>query len=191
MYPKPRIKYKECLKNHAVGIGGYAVDGCGEFMAAGEDGTVEGLKCAACNCHRSFHRKEMQSTGHHPPYYRTSPVPSSCGYGCFHHIMPQQKPLPLPPGGGYRVDQELDMCNTNNNINGTLLKKRFRTKFSQEHKDKMLTMAEKLGWRIQRQDEGVVQQLCNEIGIKRHVFKVWMHNNKHTLGKKLLNPSTN
>lgn len=50
----------------------------------------------------------------------------------------------------------------------------------------MLELAEKLGWRIQRQDEGVVQQLCNEICIKRHVFKVWMHNNKLTLGKKTL-----
>lgn len=54
----------------------------------------------------------------------------------------------------------------------------------------MLTLAEKLERKIQRQDEGVVQQLCNEIGIKRYVFKVWMHNNKHTLGKKLLNLST-
>lgn len=76
------------------------------------------------------------------------------------------------------------MCNPNKNIIGTLLKKRFRTKFSQEHKDKMLRLAEKLGWKLQRHDEGVVQQLCNEIGIKRHVFKVWLHNNKHTLGKK-------
>lgn len=63
-------------------------------------------------------------------------------------------------------------------------KKRFRTKFSQEQKEKMSDLAEKLGWKIQKQDEEVVQQLCNELGIKRQVLKVWMHNNKHTLGKK-------
>ncbi|KAK4353061.1 hypothetical protein RND71_028579 [Anisodus tanguticus] len=40
-------KYKECLKNHAVSIGGHAVDGCGEFMPTGEDGTNNALKCAA------------------------------------------------------------------------------------------------------------------------------------------------
>ncbi|KAJ0877636.1 putative transcription factor ZF-HD family [Helianthus annuus] len=27
-------------------------------MAAGEDGTLDALKCAACSCHRNFHRKE-------------------------------------------------------------------------------------------------------------------------------------
>lgn len=67
---------------------------------------------------------------------------------------------------------------------GGSLKKRFRTKFSQEQKEKMLDLAEKLGWRIQKQDEEAVQQFCNEFGIRRHVLKVWMHNNKHTLGKK-------
>ena len=51
-------RYRECLKNHAVGIGGHAVDGCGEFMAAGEEGSIDALRCAACGCHRNFHRKE-------------------------------------------------------------------------------------------------------------------------------------
>uniref|UniRef100_M1ALR1 Auxin-responsive family protein n=1 Tax=Solanum tuberosum TaxID=4113 RepID=M1ALR1_SOLTU len=66
----------------------------------------------------------------------------------------------------------------------TCSKKRFRTKFSQVQKEKMQELADKLGWRIQREDEELVQQLCNETGITRQVFKVWMHNNKHTLGKK-------
>ncbi|XP_047268165.1 mini zinc finger protein 3-like [Capsicum annuum] len=79
---KPKSKYKECRKNHAVGIGGYAVDGCSKFMAAGEDGTGDGLKCAACNCHRNFHRREMQSQ-HCPSCYRATSVPP-CGY--FNHI---------------------------------------------------------------------------------------------------------
>ncbi|KAG4919646.1 hypothetical protein JHK85_057927 [Glycine max] len=56
------IRYKECLKNHAAAIGGNATDGCGEFMAAGEEGTLEALKCSACNCHRNFHRKEIESS---------------------------------------------------------------------------------------------------------------------------------
>uniref|UniRef100_A0A3Q7H0I3 ZF-HD dimerization-type domain-containing protein n=1 Tax=Solanum lycopersicum TaxID=4081 RepID=A0A3Q7H0I3_SOLLC len=100
---KSNVRYRECLKNHAVGIGGHALDGCGEFMPAGEEGTMDALKCAACNCHRNFHRKEAE---------------------------------------------------------------------------------ERLGWRMQKQDEALVQQFCAETNVKRHVFKVWMHNNKHTLGKK-------
>lgn len=67
-----------------------------------------------------------------------------------------------------------------------LVKKRFRTKFSQEQKEKMLNFAEKVGWKIQKQEEGVVQQFCQEVGVKRRVLKVWMHNNKHTLAKKSL-----
>lgn len=56
-------RYRECLKNHAVGLGGHTLDGCGEFMPAGEDGTLNALKCAACSCHRNFHRKEMEESG--------------------------------------------------------------------------------------------------------------------------------
>lgn len=65
-----------------------------------------------------------------------------------------------------------------------LVKKRFRTKFTPEQKEKMLSFAEKVGWKIQKQEEAVVQQFCQEIGVKRRVLKVWMHNNKHNLAKK-------
>ncbi|XP_015940090.3 LOW QUALITY PROTEIN: zinc-finger homeodomain protein 3 [Arachis duranensis] len=65
-------------------------------------------------------------------------------------------------------------------------RKRFRTKFSQEQKEKMLAFAEKVGWKIQKQEDSVVQNFCNEIGVKRRVLKVWMHNNKHNLAKKNL-----
>ncbi|KAM7471409.1 hypothetical protein LguiA_009592 [Lonicera macranthoides] len=53
------VRYGECQKNHAANIGGYAVDGCREFMASGEEGTSAALTCAACNCHRNFHRREV------------------------------------------------------------------------------------------------------------------------------------
>ncbi|XP_020254212.1 mini zinc finger protein 2-like [Asparagus officinalis] len=55
------VRYRECRKNHAAIIGGYAVDGCREFMAAGEEGTSAALQCAACNCHRSFHKREVET----------------------------------------------------------------------------------------------------------------------------------
>lgn len=51
------ILYKDCRKNHAANIGGFAVDGCCEFMPAGDAGSPGALLCAACNCHRNFHRK--------------------------------------------------------------------------------------------------------------------------------------
>ncbi|KAF0915406.1 hypothetical protein E2562_036103 [Oryza meyeriana var. granulata] len=57
------VRYGECRRNHAASTGGHAVDGCREFIAAeGEEGTgtvaaAAALKCAACGCHRSFHRR--------------------------------------------------------------------------------------------------------------------------------------
>ncbi|XP_055801538.1 zinc-finger homeodomain protein 2-like [Solanum dulcamara] len=204
LWTNNKPKYKECLKNHAVSIGGHAVDGCGEFLPAGEDGSIDSLKCAACNCHRNFHRKITQpplttataaggggepfpfvyhTHNQLPTYYKTLTPP--CGY-LQYHMAPHQRPLALPStsagggGGGYGEDLE-DISNPNYSGGS---KKRFRTKFSQVQKEKMQELADKLGWRIQREDEELVQQLCNETGITRQVFKVWMHNNKHTLGKK-------
>ena len=55
------VRYVECQKNHAANIGGYAVDGCREFMASGGEGTYDALTCAACGCHRNFHRREVET----------------------------------------------------------------------------------------------------------------------------------
>ncbi|KAE9453846.1 hypothetical protein C3L33_14270, partial [Rhododendron williamsianum] len=55
------VRYVECQKNHAASIGGHAVDGCREFMASGEEGTTGALICAACGCHRNFHRREVET----------------------------------------------------------------------------------------------------------------------------------
>ncbi|KAG6775979.1 hypothetical protein POTOM_019481 [Populus tomentosa] len=131
---KSSIRYRECQKNHAVGIGGHALDGCGEFMAAGEEGTLDALKCAACNCHRNFHRKETDGGGggevilyhghHHQqqpqfsPYYR---APPPAGY--LHHLTPtpQPRPLALPAasggGGGYSREEE-DVSNPSSSGGG-------------------------------------------------------------------------
>lgn len=193
-------RYRECLKNHAVGIGGHAVDGCGEFMAAGEEGTLESLTCAACNCHRNFHRKETEGEGFHHPhpsshhhphhphhqqfstaYSFRSPHPSG-----YLHVTHPTRPLALPSTSR----EEEDVSNPSSSGGGGGSggaggsKKRFRTKFTPDQKEKMLAFAERLDWRIQKQDEALVQQFCAETNVKRHVLKVWMHNNKHTLGKK-------
>ncbi|KAE8669472.1 Zinc-finger homeodomain protein 2 [Hibiscus syriacus] len=197
------IRYRECLKNHAVSIGGHAVDGCGEFIAAGDEGTLDALKCAACNCHRNFHRKETEAESsniynphhhHHQhlqfsPYYR---APPPAGYLQLTPT-PQQRPLALPAasGGGIagaysREDEDVSNPSSSGGGGGGSggLKKRFRTRFTPEQKDKMLGFAERLGWSIQKHDEAAVEQFCEETGVKRQVLKVWMHNNKYTLGKK-------
>ncbi|EHA8590058.1 zinc-finger homeodomain protein 4 [Cocos nucifera] len=195
------VRYRECLKNHAASIGGTATDGCGEFMPSGGEGTLEALKCSACNCHRNFHRKEVEGES------------SSCD--CFHHLkgrkMAGQKgllisgpeafgyapagnsliPRPSPhhmimPLGALQTSESDEMEGVGGGAvaRPPMVKKRFRTKFTPEQKEKMLSFAEKVGWRLQKQEESVVQQFCQEIGVKRRVLKVWMHNNKHNLAKK-------
>lgn len=48
----------------------------------------------------------------------------------------------------------------------------------------MFGFAERVGWKIQKRDEQDIINFCSEIGVDRSVLKVWMHNNKSTLGKR-------
>ncbi|XVE69869.1 hypothetical protein DITRI_Ditri10aG0026400 [Diplodiscus trichospermus] len=203
--PSSVIRYRECLKNHAAGIGGNVYDGCGEFMPSGEEGTLEALKCAACDCHRNFHRKEVDGESQYGatsirrsfmlnPLQLPPPLPSPT---MLHHhqkyslhtspssAMVAPMNVAFGSGGGTESSSE-DLNAFQSNAEGmpppppyVLSKKRSRTKFMQEQKDKMLEFAEKIGWRINKQDDDEVERFCAEVGVKRQVFKVWMHNNKN------------
>ncbi|GMI94023.1 homeobox protein 30, ZINC FINGER HOMEODOMAIN 8, ZINC FINGER HOMEODOMAIN 3 [Hibiscus trionum] len=200
------VTYKECLKNHAATLGGHALDGCGEFMPSPTSTPTDptSLKCAACGCHRNFHRREpepdpppttaiptleyLPQHRHHPPppppvstHNSASPPPISSSY------YPSGPHVLLALSGGLStgaLDNTHLPSNTNTSNLGSNSKKRFRTKFSQLQKEKMLEFAEKIGWRIQKKDEQLIQEFCNEAGVHREVLKVWMHNNKNTFGKK-------
>lgn len=228
------IRYRECLKNHAASIGGNVMDGCGEFMPSGEEGTVEALKCAACECHRNFHRRETGGGGEYSQPFMTNyyyshnpnenngirtttnhqiqPPPSHHRQHLQHQhhqhqfyrhyspslASPAMGPMMMAFGGAGRGAAESSSEDLNMfqyNAGGaaqqmavppsfSVSKKRFRTKFSKEQKDRMHEVAEKLGWKIQKEDDEEVQQLCDELGMKRQVFKVWMHNNKQAMKKK-------
>ena len=213
---KKMVRYRECLKNHAAAMGGNATDGCGEFMPSGEEGSIEALTCSACNCHRNFHRREIEgehtSCGdcyHNNPHFNrvgrkvilghhTSILaPEALGYptatgtlvpsraAAPHHQMIMSYNMGSLPS---ESDEQEDGGGVVMARPAQLMKKRHRTKFTQEQKEKMLNFAEKVGWKLQKQEETAVQQFCQEIGIKRRVLKVWMHNNKLNLAKK--NPST-
>ncbi|XP_013613610.1 PREDICTED: zinc-finger homeodomain protein 1-like isoform X3 [Brassica oleracea var. oleracea] len=176
-----RFRFRECLKNQAVNIGGHAVDGCGEYMPAGIEGTIEALKCAACGCHRNFHRKELPYFHHlappTPPGAYRLPAPMS-----YRPSPSQASPvqLALPPPAEDRMETS--------SAEAGGMRKRFRTKFTAEQKERMLGLAERIGWRIQRQDDEVIQRFCQETGVPRQVLKVWLHNNKHTRGMSSSSP---
>ncbi|CAI9282547.1 unnamed protein product [Lactuca saligna] len=199
--PDVAVRYRECLKNHAASMGAHVVDGCGEFMASGEENTPEGLKCAACECHRSFHRREVEgepSATRVPSMSIHNPPPRSTTMQPPHHQQPhlryhhRQTPPIMVAFGGNSVaptessSEDLDIYRTHagRHMMEQPSKKRFRTKFSEEQKEKMHDFAERIGWKIQKQDEQEIREFCNEVGLKRQVFKVWMHNSKQAMKKK-------
>ncbi|CAI9116760.1 OLC1v1017996C1 [Oldenlandia corymbosa var. corymbosa] len=205
------VRYRECLKNHAASIGGNVTDGCGEFMPGGEEGSLEAFKCAACQCHRNFHRKEISGENSSaaivvhqlqlpPPLPSPSMNHRGGGGGEHHWTTTMVQPVKMAfggsgGGGGGSASAATDSSSEELNFNAyqstsippppqfVLAKKRFRTKFSTDQKEKMLAFADKLGWRIPREDDTEVQRFCAEVGVKRQVFKVWMHNNKNSAKK--------
>ncbi|KAJ6866812.1 zinc-finger homeodomain protein 9-like [Populus alba x Populus x berolinensis] len=199
------ITYKECLKNHAATIGGHALDGCGEFMPSptATNTNPTSLKCAACGCHRNFHRREPEDS---PPHTATTTTIEYQSHHRHHPLPPPQaQPLhngspnsasPPPISSSYypsaphmllALSGGVSGLNENANINvpppvGSSPRKRFRTKFSQSQKERMYQFAERVGWKMQKRDEDLVQEFCNEVGVDKGVLKVWMHNNKNSLG---------
>ncbi|XP_021722889.1 zinc-finger homeodomain protein 8-like [Chenopodium quinoa] len=195
------VSYKECLKNHAASIGGHALDGCCEFMPGPTANPVDptSLTCAACGCHRNFHRRDPDDP---TPLHHLIP-PSAAARRP--HSPPSASQLLLSLSGHTHSPSDHEMVHnstasaaapgigvvtgfySNNGGSGGggqngnfQSKKRFRTKFSQEQKEKMYEFSEKIGWRLKKGEERLVQEFCKEVGVDRSVFKVWMHNNKHS-----------
>lgn len=199
------VAYKDCLKNHAASLGGHALDGCGEFMpsptATPTDPTS--LKCAACGCHRNFHRREPEDnipavtpSTHvieYQPHHRHHPPPPIIGSRSPNSASPppiSSSYYPSAPHMLLALSTGLSGQENPNSQHGAMVspspnaRKRFRTKFSQDQKDKMYQFAERVGWKMQKRDEEIVHDFCNEIGVDKGVLKVWMHNNKNTFGKR-------
>ncbi|CAA7031334.1 unnamed protein product [Microthlaspi erraticum] len=179
--------FKECLKNHAAGIGGHALDGCGEFMPSPSFNSKDptSLTCAACGCHRNFHRREddLSSVSAIVPAIEFRPHNR-------HQLPPPPPSSQLPPVGIRSPDDDDSASPPPISSSYMLLalsggatgvpmpRKRHRTKFSQFQKEKMFEFAVRVGWRMPKVDDVVVREFCREIGVERNVFKVWMHNNK-------------
>lgn len=170
--------YKECLKNHAATLGGHALDGCGEFLPSPTASPADptSLTCAACSCHRNFHRREADDPSPPPvieyrPHHRHHAPPVGAARG-------SQSPPPISSSYYPHMLLALSEPGRTGPVNPN--RKRFRTKFSQEQREKMQGFAEKLGWKMQKVNDDMVKKFCGEIGVERGVFKVWMHNNKNT-----------
>ncbi|KAM3413062.1 hypothetical protein ACQJBY_004306 [Aegilops geniculata] len=196
------VRYRECLRNHAAAQGGHAVDGCGEFMPSGAHDL---LRCAACGCHRSFHRRDDGQQHQHPHLFLPAPATPTTAprvpllmpppqqhhpYAAGHpHAPPfaynphHQHYQRTPSGGGTTTESSSEEPGpgppSTSGQGQARRRKRFRTRFTAEQREQMLALAERVGWRMLKQDEALVEHLCAQAGVRRQVFKVWMHNNKH------------
>ncbi|CAL9248180.1 unnamed protein product [Arabidopsis halleri] len=201
------VTYKECLKNHAAAIGGHALDGCGEFMPSPSSTPSDptSFKCAACGCHRNFHRREPDDSSsvpppsllpsstttaaieyqphhrHHPPPPLAPPLPRSPSSSSPPPISSSYMLLALSGNNKTTPFSDLNFAAAANNLSAAPgSRKRFRTKFSSNQKEKMHEFAHRIGWKIQKRDEDEVRDFCREIGVDKGVLKVWMHNNKNS-----------
>ncbi|KVI09120.1 zinc-finger homeodomain protein 11-like [Cynara cardunculus var. scolymus] len=213
--PQVTLALGRCLKNHAAGAGGYALDGCGEFMLAPTSTPTDltTLKCDVCGCHRNFHYREvdqLQSPAervdvienpnqpqqhHHLPTTPTptrlvamansssipnSPTPSPISSSYNYYPAPPHMFFAFNPAG-FPAPEPADRNGQSiltTGSNGTR-KKRFRSKFSQDQKAKMQEFAERIGWKMPKKEDETIAGFCNEIGVDKGVFKVWMHNHKN------------
>ncbi|XP_062213287.1 zinc-finger homeodomain protein 11-like [Phragmites australis] len=170
---RAREVYRECMRNHAAKLGTYASDGCCEYTP--DDAHPAAMLCAACGCHRNFHRKAFLDA-----------VAGATGAASPH--APPMLPSPgAPPGYGMHMAMASGMGSGDGGAHcglGSGSRRRTRTKFTEEQKARMARFAERLGWRMPKREPGRapgdddVARFCREIGVTRQVFKVWMHNHK-------------
>nr|XP_043633540.1 zinc-finger homeodomain protein 9-like [Erigeron canadensis] len=184
--------YGKCNKNHALNNNNttstlHVVDGCGEFMQSTSTNPSDPdfLNCVACGCHRSFHHDITYQSSVHRVIEYQFPAPARPQTS----TTPNNSPSPPHPiSSAYFPAPTSQMLNAFNNPSLPTIqtnppnatKKRYRSKFSQDQKTKMKEFAEKVGWKMYKKDEEIINEFCNEIGVTRCVFKVWMHNHKNT-----------
>lgn len=74
------VTYTQCQKNHAETVGEHIVDGCQEYIpSAEEEGPNPTHICAACGCHRSFHRRIVTEVPEQQPQPEQEPQPQPQG----------------------------------------------------------------------------------------------------------------
>ncbi|KAJ7975300.1 Zinc-finger homeodomain protein [Quillaja saponaria] len=148
--------YRECLRNHAASLGSYATDGCGEFTI--DDTSPACLQCVACGCHRNFHRKLTYPPTHHHHHHHHHPRGRDRGGGDGgHHLEMKSSDQLIDYGGGGSEGRQMMVESAAEQMS----KKRFRSKFTADQREKMLAFAEKLGWKLQRKDlEDEIERFC-------------------------------
>ncbi|VVB07600.1 unnamed protein product [Arabis nemorensis] len=163
-FPDKKPRYGKCRKNQAAGLGTTAYDGCGEFVSS-----ISGEDCAACGCHRNFHREEEESILER--CIRSGTVDESVLEMLKISEYQFRQIFCSPYGDRRRSKGEEDLVEEER-------VKRLKTKFTAEQTEKMRSYAEKLRWKVSPENRDEVDEFCVEIGVNPKNFRVWMNNHK-------------
>ncbi|KAI4296206.1 hypothetical protein L6164_036182 [Bauhinia variegata] len=156
------VEYKECRRNHAAALGFLALDGCQEFVQLGEDGSKEGMVCAACGCHRNFHRQQIcyKPVSQPSPVNAVAPASASAPVWSFTH-----------------ASSSNDDGNAETVV--SMRPRRTKTRFTHMQKRKLIKFAVRIGWKTRHAPVVLVESFCREMGITRKVLRCWLSNNRH------------
>ncbi|XP_015054791.1 zinc-finger homeodomain protein 4-like [Solanum pennellii] len=184
------VKYLECRHNYAARSNGYVLDGCGEFCPTGALKTLESFICAACHCHRNFHRKvevELEDGVESPIISIDHPSRGT--------------PLVIidDPPPQYTVKSRAQFCETSkkNNIDeetkmkrdgGEIKVRKLKRKYNASSSKRMrlnpyqreriwIFANEIMRWKWTKSNEQVIP-FCDEIGITPKFLKNWINNTK-------------
>ncbi|XP_076945214.1 zinc-finger homeodomain protein 12-like [Bidens hawaiensis] len=200
-HPRPTsliVPYGKCNRNQSTISGVHALDGCKEFVPTHGSTPTDSMHmhCDACGCHRNFHQENehIYSVRYETKYQHSPPsaipmnnnIPNSPS-----SLSPSLSPSPSPllspsPISSYPSIKDLHFS-VNKSLHQLIAnqhgKRRPRTKFSEYQKQSMWACAERIGWTISNKDEEMVLRFCMNIGVSKHVFKVWMRNHKNQIVK--------
>ncbi|CAA0841520.1 homeobox protein 26 [Striga hermonthica] len=165
--------HRECLHNHGAPLRRYILDGCLMFEPKGPNGSPEFLQCAACGCHRNFHRRvevTLPRFDRAPPPEITDLQPRAQAP---QQNPPQQAPQPeianLPPNGpqihrmvNQQVEEEEEPAVQ-------------RRRMTSEQKVRLREIVESKNWKMFKEySPEEVAQVCAEVGIPRLCLKNWI-----------------
>ncbi|KAG7597050.1 ZF-HD homeobox protein Cys/His-rich dimerization domain [Arabidopsis suecica] len=159
--------YRECMRNHAAKLGSYAIDGCLEFSQS-----ATGDLCAACGCHRSYHRRidvisSAQVTHTRFPFTSLRRVK-------------QLARLKWKTAEERNEEEEEEDTEETSTEEKMTVQRRRKSKFTAEQREAMKEYAAKLGWTLKdkRALREEIRVFCEGIGVSRYLFKTWVNNNK-------------
>ncbi|XP_069149151.1 zinc-finger homeodomain protein 4-like [Solanum lycopersicum] len=187
------VKYLECRHNYAARSNGYVLDGCGEFCPTVALQTPESFICAACHCHRNFHRKvevEVEDEAESPIISINHP-----SHGTPLVIMDDPPPSQSKVKTGAQLCETSEKNNTNvetkmemdgREIQVKKLKREYngcssssvRIRLDPYQRKRIQNFAnEIMGWKWKKSHEQIIP-FCDEIGITPNFLKNWINNTR-------------